>query len=244
MSGQPDRAWSAQQEGGRGVSRRSREAATLARGLWTWWAMPPGSVEVRWTNGWYPDRWRWGWEVAWCDGPTVERIRHAAVHEVSGGSGIDALVRGGRVRYERGLSLAAFAVKLVTHVRSGGEIPELGDAWQAEAWQQELEQTDFPERAQSSEEKALAGLLVAWGLADYRRALAEWDRARAQGRRAVAPPLPPVLMCRAVAPPLPPVLMCRAVAAYGLDGLVALAQAEVALAARRSLDDGRGLDLG
>jgi len=233
MSGQPDRAWSAQQEGGRGVSRRSREAATLARGLWTWWAMPPGSVEVRWTDGWYPDRWRWGWEVAWCDGPTVERVRHAAVHEVSGGSGIDALVRGGRVRYERGLSLAAFAVKLVTHVRSGGEILELGDAWQAEAWQQELEQTDFPERAQSSEEKALAGLLVAWGLADYRRALAEWDRARAQGRRAVAPPLPPVLMCRAMA-------------AYGLDGLVALAQAEeaVALAARRSLDDGRGLDLG
>jgi hypothetical protein len=43
-SGQPDRAWSVARKGGRrDVARLSRQAATLARGLWTWWAMPPGS---------------------------------------------------------------------------------------------------------------------------------------------------------------------------------------------------------
>jgi len=47
-------------------------------------------------------------------------------------------------------------------------------------------------------------------LADYQQALAECDRARAEGRRAVA--------------------------AFGLDGLVALAQAEaVEIAARRAV---------
>jgi hypothetical protein len=39
--------------------------------------------------------------------------------------------------------------------------------------------------------------------------------------------------------------MCKAVTAYGLDGLVALAQAEAVVAvAARGLDDGRGPDLG
>jgi len=71
-------------------------------------------------------------------------MRQVAVHEVSGGPGIDTLVRGGRVRYQRGLSLTALAVKLVTHVRSGVSPPDLGDAWQAGAWQAELERTDFP----------------------------------------------------------------------------------------------------
>jgi len=216
------------------VSTRSREAARLARGLWAWWELPAGSVEVRWSAGWVRDGYAWSWEVAWCDGPTVARMRHVAVHEVSGGPGIDTLVRGGRVRYQRGLSLTALAVKLVTHVRLGGSPPGLGDAWQAGAWQQELEQTDFPERARSPGEQALAGLLVARGLADYQGALAAWDRARAEGRRAGAPPLPQVLLCQAVA-------------AYGLDGLAALAQAEAVVAvavAARGLDDGGGLDLG
>jgi len=214
------------------VSTRSREAARLARGLWAWWELPAGSVEVRWSAGWVRDGYGWSWEVAWCDGPTVQRMRHVAVDEVSGGLGIDALVRGGRVRYQRGLSLTALAVKLVTHVRSGGSPPDLGDAWQAEAWQEELEQTDVPERARSPAEQALAALLVARGLADYLGALAAWDRARAEGRRAVAPPLPQVLMCRAVA-------------AYGLDGLAAVAQAETVVAvAARGLGDGGGLEPG
>ena len=214
------------------MSTRSREAARLAWGLWAWWELPAGSVEVRWSAGWVRDGYAWSWEVAWCDGPAVERMRHVAVHEVSGGPGIDTLVRGGQVRYQRGLSLTALAVKLVTHVRSGGNPPDLGDARQAEAWQEELEQTDFPERARSPEEQALAGLLVARGLADYRRALAAEDRARAEGRRVVAPPLPQLLMCQAVT-------------AYGLDGLAALAQAEVVVAvAARGLGDGCGLDLG
>jgi hypothetical protein len=94
------------------------------------------------------------------------------------------------------------------------------------------EQTDFPERARSPEEQALAGLLVARGLSDYQRALAAWDRARAEGRRAVAPPLPQALMCQAVV-------------TYGLDGLTALAQAEAVVAvAARGLGEGGGLDLG
>ena len=219
------------EEGDGGVSTRSREAARLARGLWAWWELPAGSVEVRWSAGWVRDGYGWSWEVAWCDGPTVERMRHVAVHEVSGGPGIDALVRGGRVRYQRGLSLTAVAVKLITDGRAGGSPPDLGDAWQAGAWQQELERTDFPERARSPGEQALAGLLVARGLADYQRALAAWDRARAEGRRAVAPPLPQVLMCQAVV-------------TYGLDGLAALAQAEAVVAAARGLGEGGGLDLG
>ncbi len=195
--------------------------------------LPAGSVEVRWGAGWVRDGYGWwSWAVAWCDGPTVQRMRHTAVHEVSGGPGIDALVHGGRVRYERSLSLTAGAVQLVTCVRAGGSPPDLEDVWQAEAWQAELERTDFPERARSPEEQALAGLLVARGLADYRRALAAWDRARAEG-------------CRAVAPPLPQVLLCRAVAAFGLDGLAVLAQAEeVVAAAARGLGDGHGLERG
>jgi hypothetical protein len=161
------------------VSTRSREAARLARGLWVWWKLPAGSVEVRWSAGWVRDGYAWSWEVAWCDGPTVERMRHVAVRQVSGGPGIDTLVRGGRVRYQRRLSLTALAVKLVTHVRSGGSPPDLTDAWQAGAWQEELEQTDFPERPRSAEEQALAGLLVARGLSDYLGALAGWDRVSA-----------------------------------------------------------------
>jgi len=160
--------------------------------------MPAGSVEVRWSAGWMRDGYGWSWEVAWCDGPTVARMRHVAVHEVSGGPGIDALVHGGRVRYARALSLTAVAVQLVTHVRAGGSPPDLDDVWQAGAWLDALEQTDFPECAPSMEEQVLARLLVARGLADYQRALAVWARARAEGRRAVAP-LPQALLCRAVA---------------------------------------------
>jgi hypothetical protein len=112
-------------------------------------------------------------------------------------------------------------------------VPELTDAGQAEAWQDALEQADFPERARSPEEQALAGLLVARGLADYQRALAAWDRARVKG-------------CRVPAPGLPAVLLCQAVAAFGLDGLVGLAQAEeeVVAVAARGLGDGPMLDLG
>ena len=67
-------------EGGRGVSTRSREAPRLARGLWAWWELPAGSVEVRWSAGWVRDGYAWSWEVAWCAGPTVQRMRDAAVH--------------------------------------------------------------------------------------------------------------------------------------------------------------------
>ncbi len=37
------------------VSTRSREAARLAKGLWTWWDLPAGGVEVCWSAGWLRD---------------------------------------------------------------------------------------------------------------------------------------------------------------------------------------------
>jgi hypothetical protein len=72
------------------MSRRSREARTLARQLWTHWDLGPGGVEVRWTDGWFKGgTYRRGWEIAWDDGPTAEEMRQAA-RQVFVGPGIGA----------------------------------------------------------------------------------------------------------------------------------------------------------
>lgn len=190
---------------GAGMSRRSRKAVKLARELWTYWGLGPGGVEVAWADRWVGGRCRQGYAIRWTDGPTVERMRAAAEQQVSGGPAIDALVRGDRVGYQRSLSLAAWAVRLVAHVRDGGQVPDLGRPTVAEAWLARLERTDFPERARTDGEQALAGRLVERALRDYRRAAVAADRARAEGRRP-APWAPPE------------VLLARAVATEGLEG--------------------------
>src|SRR6266487_422439 len=141
------------------MSRRSREALALAKTLWTYWDLTPGAVEVRWTDGWFRDGHRQGWEIAWDDGPTVQRMRQAA-REVPAGPAIGELVRADLVRDERSLTLTAWAVNLVRHVRDGGQIPQLADIGVAEAWRETLECTDSPERARTVEEQALAGVLL------------------------------------------------------------------------------------
>src|SRR6266545_4821123 len=148
------------------MSRRSREAFALAKALWTYWDLRPGAVEVRWTDDWFRGVYRQGWEIAWDDGPTVARMRQAALG-VPAGPAIGELVRGDLVRYER--SLTAWAASLVRHVRGGGQVPQLGDPLTEEAWRAELERTEFPERARTAEEQALAGVLLRRGLRDYRQ---------------------------------------------------------------------------
>jgi len=101
------------------MSRRSREAFALAKALWTYWGLGPGAVEVRWADGWFPGGHRWGWVIAWDDGSTVHRMRQAA-REVPSGPAIGELVHADLVRYERSLTLTAWAVSLVRHVRDGG----------------------------------------------------------------------------------------------------------------------------
>ncbi len=195
------------------MSRRSREAFKLAKSLWTHWGLGPGAVEVRWTDGWFRGGvYRQGWEIAWDDGPTVQRMRQAAL-EVPAGPAIGELVRGDLVRYERSLTLTAWAASLVRHVCGGGQVPQLGDPLTEEAWRAELERTEFPERARTAEEQALAGVLLRRGLRDYRQGLAAAERAWFEERRTVP------------APPLPEVLMGRALATFGLDALVALERA-------------------
>jgi len=195
------------------MSRRSREAFALAKTLWTYWDLGPGAVEVRWTDGWFKGgTYRQGWEIAWDDGPTVHRMRQAA-REVPSGPAIGELLRGDLVRYERSLTLTAWAVSLVRHVRDGGQVPELADIGAAEAWRETLECIDSPERARTVEKQALAGVLLRRGLRDYRQGLAVAERAWSEERRTVS------------APPLPEVLMGRALATFGLDALVALEQA-------------------
>jgi hypothetical protein len=194
------------------MSKRSQEAVTLARHLWIYWGLAAGAVEVRWTDGWFKGGvYRQGWEVAWDDGPTITRMRQAA--HVFAAPAIGELVHGDLVRYERYLTLTAWAVSLVDHVRDGGQVPDLADPRAEEAWRETLARIEFPERARTSEEQALAGVLLRRGLRDYRQARAAVERAWVEDRR------------RLPASPMPEVLMGRALATFGLEALVALEQA-------------------
>jgi hypothetical protein len=213
------------------MSKRSREALALAKSLWTYWELGAGAVEVRWTDGWFRGGYRQGWEIAWDNGPTVKRMRQAA-REVPAGPAIGELVRGDLVGYQRSLSLTAWAVSLVRHVRDGGQAPRLADLRGEEAWRETLERTEFPERARSVEEQALAGVLLRRALRDYHQGLAAAERAWQQDRRTVP------------APPLPEVLMSRALASFGLEELAALEQTTnvIELSHRGlDLDDNLGL---
>ncbi len=214
------------------MSRRSREAFAFAKALWTYWGLRPGAVEVRWTDGWFRGGvYRQSWEIAWDDGPTVQRMRQAA-HQVPSGPAIGELVRADQVRYERSLTLTAWAVSLVRHVRDGGQVPQLADPRVEEAWRAALERTEFPERARTVEEQALAGVLLRRGLRDYRQAAATAERAWQQDRRTVP------------GPPMPEVLMSRALATFGLDALAALEQAgNVVELPHHGLDRDDGLGL-
>src|SRR6266540_2451157 len=213
------------------MSRRSREAVALAKGLWIYWDLAAGAVEVRWTDGWFRGGYRRGWEIAWDDGPTVHRMRQAA-HQVPAGPAIGELVHGDLVRYERSLTLTAWAVSLVRQVRDGGQVPQLADLREEEAWRAALEHTEFPERARTVEEQALAGVLLRRGLRDYRQGLAAAERAWRQDRRTVP------------GPPMPEVLMSRALDTFGLDALAALEQAgNVVELPHHGLDRDDGLGL-
>lgn len=136
--------------GGQRMSRRSREAINLARGLWVYWGPGPGGVEVAWTDGWFGERYRQGYEAD---------LDHPAV---------------------------------------------------SEAWRAGLERAEFPERARTAQEQALAGRLVERAMRDYRQTVVAADRARTAGRRPV--PWAP-----------PEVLLARAVAAEGLEGAASAA---------------------
>ncbi len=155
-----------------------------------------------------------------------------AAHQVSAGPAIRELVHGDLVRYQRSLTLTAWAVSLARHVRDGGQVPKLADPRTQEAWRETLECTDFPERARTAEEQTLAGVLLRRGLRDYRQGRAAAECAWQQDRRTVP------------GPPLPEVLMSRALATFGLDTLVALEQAgNVIELPRHGLDRDDGLGL-
>jgi hypothetical protein len=189
------------------MSKRSREAFKLGRELWTYWNLNPGRVEVAWTDGWFGGRYRQGYEIRWIDGPTVERMRTAAKHRVPVGPALGELVGGDAVRYQRSLSLVAWAVKLLQHVHDGGKVPDLDHDAMAETWRDALGRTEFPERARTAEQQALAGRLVRQAMRDYRDTALAADRARAEGRR------PPRWVP-------PEVLLGCAIAARGLHGTV------------------------
>jgi hypothetical protein len=196
------------------MSKRSREAVALTEALWTYWGLTADAVEVRWTDGWLKGgTYRQGWEVAWDDGPTITRMRQAA-HQVLAGPAIGVLVHADLVRYERCLTLTTWAVSLIRHVRDGGQVPQLDDPQIEQAWRAALDRTEFPERARTLEEQALAGVLLRRGLRDYRHALAAAERAWAEDR------------CTLPAPPMPEVLMGRALATFGLEALAALEHAD------------------
>src|SRR6266540_768825 len=194
------------------MSRRSQEARMLAKTLWTYWDLERGAVEVRWTDGWFRGGYRRGWEIAWDDGPTVHRMRQAA-HQVPAGPAIGELVHADLVRYQRSLTPVAWSASLVRAVRDGGQVPHFANLRVEEAWRETLQRTEFPERAHTPREQALAGVLVRRALRDYRQGLAAAERAWFEERRTVP------------APPLPQVLMSRALATFGLDALVALEHA-------------------
>jgi hypothetical protein len=213
------------------MSRRSREALTLAKHLWTYWRLGPGGVEVRWTDGWFRGRYRQGWEIAWDDGPTIQRMRQAAL-KAPVGRAIGELVHADMLGYQRSLTLTAWAVRLVRHVHNGGHAPDLADMRVEEAWRDELHRTEFPEHARTGEEQALAEMLLRRGLRDYRQGLAAVERAWVEQRRTLP------------APPMPEMLMARALTTFGLDALAALEQADnVVELPRRGLDRDDGLGL-
>jgi hypothetical protein len=213
------------------MSRRSREALTLAKHLWTHWRLAPGGVEVRWTDGWFRGRYRRGWEIAWDDGPTIQRMRQAAL-KAPVGQAIGELVHAGLVGYQRSLTLTAWAVRLVHHVHNGGQVPDLADVRVEEAWRDELQRTEFPEHAPTAEEQALAEMLLRRGLHDYHQGLAAAECAWIEQRRSLP------------APPIPEVLMARALTTFGLDALAALEQASnVVELPRHGLDRDDGLGL-
>ncbi len=213
------------------MSKRSREAVALAEALWTHWGLKPGVVEVRWTDGWFPGSYRHGWEIAWDDGPTIQQMRQAA-HQVLAGPAIGELVHNDLVRYERYLTLTAWAVSLVRHVHDGSQVPDLADPRIEEAWEEALAWAEFPERGRTPEEQALADVLLRRALRDYRQAQAAVERAWAEDRRTLP------------APPMPEVLMGRALATFGLEALAALEHAtNVVELPRHGLNRDDGLDL-
>jgi hypothetical protein len=213
------------------MSRRSREALTLAKHLWTHWRLGPGGVEVRWTGGWFRGRYRQGWEIAWDDGPTSQRMRQAAL-KAPVGQAIGELVHADLVGYQRSLTLTAWAVRLVHQVHDGGQVPDLADVRVEEAWRDDLERTEFPEHAPTAEEQALAEMLLRRGLRDYHQGLAAAERAWIEQRRSLP------------APPIPEVLMSRALTTFGLDALAALEQVDnVVELPRHGLDRDDGLGL-
>lgn len=176
------------------MSSRSRQAHCLARGFWTYWGLTAGAVEVVWDQDWRGGRWRWGYRVEWADGPTVGRMRHAARTAVSGGPQIDELVARDLARYQRSLSPLAWAVKLAGCLRDGGAVPDLAQPADAERWRAELDASEFPERARTPAEQALAGRLVEHARGAYTEAVAERDRALGRGERpAAVPPLETLL---------------------------------------------------
>src|SRR6266536_1453393 len=213
------------------MSKRSQEAVTLARHLWIYWGLAAGAVQVRWTDGWFKGGvYRQGWEVAWDDGPTITRMRQAA--HVFAGPAIGELVHGDLVRYERYLTLTAWAVSLVGHVHDGSQVPDLADPRIEEAWEEALAWAEFPERGRTPEEQALADVLLRRALRDYRQAQAAVERAWAEDRRTLP------------APPMPEVLMGHALATFGLEALAALEHAtNVVELPRHGLNRDDGLDL-
>jgi hypothetical protein len=89
------------------MPRRSREALAVAKHLCTYWDLGPGAVEVRWTDGWFKGgAYRQGWEIAWDDGRTVQRMRQAA-RQVPAGPTIGDLVRAERAWSEERRTLPA-----------------------------------------------------------------------------------------------------------------------------------------
>jgi hypothetical protein len=155
-----------------------------------------------------------------------------AAHTVPPSPAIGELVHADLVRYQRSLTLAAWAVSLVRHMHDGGQAPELADSRVEEAWRAELERTEFPERARTAQEHALAEVLLRRGLRDYRECRAGAERAWHEQRRTLP------------APPMPGVLMSRALATFGLDALAALEQAgNVIELPHHGLDRDNGLGL-
>jgi hypothetical protein len=213
------------------MSKRSREARALAKALWTYWGYGAGWVDVCWTDGWFKGGYRQGWEIVWSNGPSVPRMRQAAL-EVPAGPAIGELVHEDLVRYERWLTEAAWAASLVRHVRDGGQIPDLADPRTEQAWREALERREFPERARTLKEQALVGVLLRRGVGDYCQGVAAVSRAWDQERR-ILPAPPPVEL-----------LMSRALATFGLEALVALEQAGNVVDLRvRGVDRDDGLSL-
>jgi hypothetical protein len=182
------------------MSSRSRQAQGLARGLWTYWRLPTGVVQVVWAQDWRGGQWRWGYRVEWTDGPTVGHMRHAARTAVFAGLQIDELVAGDLVCYQRSLSPLAWAVTLIEHLGDGGAVPDLAQPAVAERWQAELAAREFPERARTRSNRRSPG---GWSSTPAAPTSRRWSSGTAPSRGAserrrsrrlrscwAAPPLP------------------------------------------------------